>query len=1250
MAVTLSQSDLASLRANLKQRESSGNYQAVNQLGYAGAYQFGAASLVDLGYIDRGRYQAFRASKNWDQKDFLNDPANWTDKQPGGLPGFLNNQAAQDQAFDQLTQRNLTTLERTGVVDETTSAADVNGYLATSHLLGPGGARDLANGRAGADANGTSAREYFELGRQSTTGASGFTEPPAELGDRQEAILGIPDGATISDDGRQYIDPETGAIVDIPPPVEEQWRYVDNQQGAQQGATGGGPVTGSGAFAQSLDVITIDPKPNPLSDLASSTYQISLYMMGINGYVDLMTKTGSSPLEVVNKTPKVLIARSGGLGFDQSKEFDIDFFIDNLQVQNVGSPNKSGANTNATDIKFDLYEPRGITLVERLKRESDALGEDTNYINTPYLLEIKFKGYNDEGVEVNTQLTPRYIPIKIVGLKFSITASGAAYKCEAVPFHQNIFGAVNNTIPLNVQVSAKNVGDVFANSVDLLDAETVSDDEAAAREAISGVTGRGRTDGERTIYKKSGASARNLASAITEFNKKTTQPKPNAAPEAEYSDRVDFLPGGPIFDAKLVQEFFDALNTDMKDAGDAFKTYASAVAGKIDMDSETGMFRINAGTSIVALINFIVIASDYMNRNVAKDGERTRPGGPTTPIFWWKIKPKILGVSPWDKKAGRYKFHVRYDVLPSTLFYSDYPWAPLSKPNGKGYHKEYSYIFTGENTEILSMKLDFNTAYYQVQTFGTGSPDDVLNDAKSNFIAQKKVNTEGGSNSNNVQNQELTLADKRGKDLVSSIMTDGADLVEMKMTILGDPDLIPTGDGFFQGDEIAGNLYTDAYWPDGTINYDLSAPHVNIKLKTPTEYNDNTGLLDPNEDKRYGSSAFSGIYRIIEVKSTFSGGVFTQDLNMIRAREQPDENGLMRGQTFADAFDTGEIPPASNPTSDANADVSAISGDPTLDESSLGESPPPSLVDNLVNELNASVASEAARIDWGETYAGAGEFGTEPVLERGFLGYNTVDNTKSTTEALGNINERIDQNNDSIAATTASIERLEAEIAANPDDPNNNIRQNTLQALRDQNANLRAENTQLNQATVEAMGYPTTGEQLSAEVTNIANAAGDFFGSQTPKPNDQDPAVIARNPDLSAAKVQLVQEYENTIVAEQVDGNTTGGVNAQNEIRKQQLEAEIKRIDPDWNPDDHKPDVEYLSTSSNPNRDFQPTERANKYDIIKSKQQAQREILAAESRGQKLTLKKRPDGTFYAGEITVLDIAPGSSTGSQDVL
>ena len=145
----------ANLQATLLDQESSGDYSAVNSLGYAGGYQFGAAALETLGYLKPGSSKA-------GNKAAMDDPSNWTGKaNVGSLAQFLQDTAAQDNAFQENVDFNLTVLQQKGVVTADTSPADIAGLLAASHLLGAGGAStDLKS----VDANGTSGQDYFLLG------------------------------------------------------------------------------------------------------------------------------------------------------------------------------------------------------------------------------------------------------------------------------------------------------------------------------------------------------------------------------------------------------------------------------------------------------------------------------------------------------------------------------------------------------------------------------------------------------------------------------------------------------------------------------------------------------------------------------------------------------------------------------------------------------------------------------------------------------------------------------------------------------------------------------------------------------------------------------------------------------------------------------------------------------------------------------------------------------------------------------
>jgi hypothetical protein len=79
--------------------------------------------------------------------------------------------------------------------------------------------------------------------------------------------------------------------------------------------------------------------------------------------------------------------------------------------------------------------------------------------------------------------------------------------------------------------------------------------------------------------------------------------------------------------------------------------------------------------------------------------------------------------------------------------------------------------------------------------------------------------------------------------------------------------------------------------PDGTINYNLTPPYIQMNLRTPVDYDETSGLANPS---RYGNSSFSGVYQITSVDSTFSGGVFQQRLEGFRAKLQPTRGGLQK--------------------------------------------------------------------------------------------------------------------------------------------------------------------------------------------------------------------------------------------------------------------------------------------------------------------------------------------------------------------
>ena len=124
--------------AALRHMESRGNYRAVNTLNFIGAYQFGEAALVDLGYVrrDRDLYDnnfggGFRG------KDGIRSVAD-----------FLNNPKVQDKAarawmklmWNYIEKERLSRYAGKRIGKVTLSPS---GMLAATHLLGTGGLRQF---------------------------------------------------------------------------------------------------------------------------------------------------------------------------------------------------------------------------------------------------------------------------------------------------------------------------------------------------------------------------------------------------------------------------------------------------------------------------------------------------------------------------------------------------------------------------------------------------------------------------------------------------------------------------------------------------------------------------------------------------------------------------------------------------------------------------------------------------------------------------------------------------------------------------------------------------------------------------------------------------------------------------------------------------------------------------------------------------------------------------------------------------
>jgi hypothetical protein len=175
---SLSRDAMTAYKAQIGHTESGSSYKPIsagttveglNAAGYAGKYQLGSGALQDLGFLKPGTPQTVEA---------INNPNNWIGGpgKPANLQEFLSNGEMQEKAMQSYTESNYKTLTQLGLINDKTSPEVTAGYLAGSHLGGPGGVQQWASGSfVKPDANGTTISQYFNLGRYSQSQVTTIT-------------------------------------------------------------------------------------------------------------------------------------------------------------------------------------------------------------------------------------------------------------------------------------------------------------------------------------------------------------------------------------------------------------------------------------------------------------------------------------------------------------------------------------------------------------------------------------------------------------------------------------------------------------------------------------------------------------------------------------------------------------------------------------------------------------------------------------------------------------------------------------------------------------------------------------------------------------------------------------------------------------------------------------------------------------------------------------------------------------------
>jgi hypothetical protein len=684
---------------------------------------------------------------------------------------------------------------------------------------------------------------------------------------------------------------------------------------------------------------------NPLEQFASFNY---IFTLGCLSDFEL----NFPDLTYRRKEPSVVVLRSGGGPLRGSSTIyersgKTEYFIDDVEIETIIGGNPKTRSTNATGIRFNVTEPysMGMFLQALQVAAKRARGPNSNYIEAPFLLTVEFKGYDDAGNYIHASNLRRMFPLKLVNVEFEVTESGSSYAVQAIPYQEIALTDETQTSHTETSFTGATVAEMLQTGARSF-TKILNDRQILKEEA--GEVGKG--DQYVIVFPKTQSSAEEAElfmqgqpeqeddsattrefteEEIREYYISQTGDSTGQVPD-NYEQELRANRGVSIRRSTLgenIREYAEKLEF-MNDIGKAKITKSNLDAGTMPMpngtnveDEETpgqidrcrvqrtGDVRsctFSAGKKIQDIIEEVIILSEY-GRNIA---DRKPDANGMVP--WFRIQTQVFNANEDAETVARTGKPARifvYRVLPYLVHISKFQSSSDVSPGIQNLQrqavKEYNYIYTGKNKDILNFDINFNTAFF---TAIAGDRGQLTRDSKTAVTdevtggnARAVSGSQGGNN--NTQNTTRSgdavtrpnTVDGGGpvihpesqiaRNFNEALVNSPVDLLMVDLEIMGDPYyIVDSGMGNYNALTVPGILNINQ---DGSMEYSNGEVDIQLNFRTPLDYGQN--YMDFPGGGTAPVGAFSGLYKVLFCTNKFSNGQFTQSLQTMRRPKQPTD-------------------------------------------------------------------------------------------------------------------------------------------------------------------------------------------------------------------------------------------------------------------------------------------------------------------------------------------------------------------------
>ena len=355
-----------------------------------------------------------------------------------------------------------------------------------------------------------------------------------------------------------------------------------------------------------------------------------------------------------------------------------NFYIKNVDIESVVSPNKKTRNIKSTLFSITIVEPQGVSLIDKLVAAGAALNIK-NIKTVPMILELTFKGYQKNGLATEVTIAKRTWRIQTQDIQTSMNEGGSEYVMNFSILSDHAFNRFSYAAIIQQQLTipVDTVGQFFADLgyyLTLQATRVASQGQVARSEYVFNI--------DPTMAKWKIGQVAEQKNAPSQF--------------IDVNGKRNFV----VSTNKTIDMIVDLILSTTKEGNQMINPDSNPE--KMDQDpSAPKVVQVGHISGKVEVIGFNPQANDYIRKY--------------TYYITKQDNFRALIDKPNQQNSNRIQYLVQ-DAL----------------------KKKYQYIFTGQNTDVLNLDLSLNALWTHATTYYANALQRKAN-TNSNFI--KRTNT-----------------------------------------------------------------------------------------------------------------------------------------------------------------------------------------------------------------------------------------------------------------------------------------------------------------------------------------------------------------------------------------------------------------------------------------------------------------------------------------------------------------------------